>query len=666
MSFDINSNHFLYFIRKGLLYRFLLGFVFIILSEALSAGHFHNQNQVSLSHKVFVVSDLSLLNQITCMSYNVFREDSPAYHVIAGVKLLKIFKVDFTVYLVLLLILLIALFLLRRYEMNRLKIKNQLEIERAELESLRRLIALRSQFFTNLSHEFRIPLTLICGNIENLLSTQTSDAERERLESVRRNAGQLLTLVNQLLDLSKFEAGKMQLQFSRFNLISFADSIFHCFLSQAEPKGIKMIFEAGKDFIPVEMDRDKMGKMLNNLLSNALKYTDDGGVVRLLVNSLDHQIVEIRVEDNGQGIADEELTAIFNRFYQSGNTPGQNVEGTGIGLAHTRELAVLHNGSINAFSKKGEYTAFVIRLPVITAEPIDETTFDNALFSIEFPDSELPFRAVSSLDAVGSAESEDEKLQEIILVVEDNSEVRRFICKQLKDNYRTFEAEDGTSGFEIALQVIPDLIISDVMMPGIDGYQFSSEIRNNQLTSHIPLILLTAKSEVDDRLEGFENGIDDFITKPFSTRELRARIRNLLNIRKLLRERFERNGFAIPSDALSIPADKAFLEKAIWIIEEHIEDSGYKVESLAGALSISVSQLNRKLNALINVPAGELIRSYKLNRAAEMLKNKSGTVSEICYNLGFNDHAYFTRSFRKHFGCTPSEFMKAANTDKLN
>lgn len=645
MSFDIGYNHFSFFVCKNCLSRFLLCLLFIILSEAFIVRPINNDVIVRINHQVD--------NEIT---YPEFTE----------VNLMETQKADISKYFFLFLFVLFVLFLLRRYEMNRLKIKNQLELERIEHESLRRLNALKSHFFTNLSHEFRTPLTLISGNIENLLSNKISDYERERLDSVRRNARQLLTLVNQLLDLSKFEAGKMQLQFQCFDLISFASSVFHCFIPQAESRGIKMAFEPGKDVIPVEMDMDKMGNMLNNLLSNALKYTDDGGVIRLLIYPLDHQIVEIRVEDNGQGIPDDELTAIFSRFYQSGNAPGRKVEGTGIGLAHTRELALLHNGSINAFCKKNEYTAFVLRLPVITSKSVDKTSGDTFLRSTELSDSEPSFKSVPFKVADDSAEPENHQPNEIILVVEDNREVRHFICQQLEENYRIFEAEDGERGFELALQVIPDLIISDVMMPGIDGYQFSCQIRNNQLTSHIPLILLTAKAELDDRLEGFENGIDDFITKPFSTRELKARIRNLLNIRKLLRERFERNGFAIPSDSLTIPADKAFLEKAIRIIDDHIEDSGYKVESLAGELSISVSQLNRKLNALINLPAGELMRSYKLKRAAEMLKNKSGSVSEICYTLGFNDHAYFARSFRKHYGCSPSEFMKSANPDTLN
>ncbi len=669
MGFDDKHGHFLLYFRQFCLKRVLLVVIFsLIYTDIIMARPVYWQHEGGFSFYALSASDTDLTLPVLLSGFSVTDASDKASsdHNISEDKAVKFPDTYFFAYYLLLILLPLILFFLRRYEMNRLKMKNQLEFERIEVESLRKLNASRSQFFANLSHEFRTPLTLISGNIESLLTSENSEIKRERLESARRNAVQLLALVNQLLDLSKLEEGEMQLQFSRFNVISYATSVFNCFLPQAEVRDIKMIFESGRDYIPVEMDRDKMGRMLNNLLSNALKFTSDGGVVRFVISAIDDKIVEVRVEDNGLGIPDNELTAIFNRFYQCGNSHERRVEGTGIGLAHTRELAALHKGSITAYSKKNEYTAFILRLPVITAEPINDTAVADALFSNGLSVSETPCLTFPSGYPEEFAESINGKAREIILIVEDNSEVRNFILQHLEEDYKTLEADDGESGLEIARQIIPDLIISDVMMPGIDGYQFSNEIRNNQLTSHIPLILLTAKSDMDDRLEGFKNGIDDYITKPFSIRELKAIIRNLLNIRKLLRERFERNGFTIPSDALSIPADKAFLEKAIRIIEDHIEDSGYKVESLAGELSISVSQLNRKLNALINLPAGELMRSHKLKRAAEMLKNKSGTVSEICYTLGFNDHAYFARSFRKYYGCSPSEFMKSADSDITN
>lgn len=585
----------------------------------------------------------------------------PASPATAGFEMLK--TNETLIIFLFLVFVLVVILLLRRYEIGRIKIKNQLEIERVELESLRRLNELRSEFFTNLSHEFRTPLTLICGNTESLLSGDIPDEERRRLESVRRNAGQLLTLVNQLLDLSMLEEGKMQFQPSRFNLVAYARAVFQCFLSQAESRGVKMVFVSEDAVVPVEMDRDKMGKMLNNLLSNALKYTSEGGVVRLVITALDGRVAEVRVEDNGPGIPDDELTAIFNRFYRSGNPPGRKADGSGIGLAHTRELAGLHKGSINAYSKKGEYTAFVLRLPVITREPVPELNSDTVILGPDSCYSESPCSIGQAETADANSGNSHPGNGEIILIVEDDSEVRQFTRLQLEKDFRIVEACNGEEGFEAAINHVPDLIISDVMMPVMDGHRFSLEIRNHPVTSHIPLILLTAKAELDDRIKGLGNGIDDYITKPFSVKELRARIRNLLNTRKMLREHYGRNGFSIPDDALGIPADKAFLEKTYTLIREHLEDSGFKVETLASELSLSVSQLNRKLNALINLPAGELMRTCKLKRAAELLKNKSGNVSEICYALGFSDQAYFARSFRKYFGCTPTEYMKSGEQE---
>jgi signal transduction histidine kinase/AraC-like DNA-binding protein len=559
--------------------------------------------------------------------------------------------------------LLVVILLLRRYEIGRIKIKNQLEIERVELESLRKLNELRSEFFTNLSHEFRTPLTLICGNTESLLSADIPYEERKRIESVRRSAGQLLTLVNQLLDLSMLEEGKMQLQSTRFNLVAYARAVFQCFLPQAEVRGVKMVFASEDDSISVEMDRDKMGKMLNNLLSNALKYTSIGGLVRLVITALDHRVAEVRVEDNGLGIPDNELTAIFNRFYRSGNPPGRKADGSGIGLAHTRELAGLHKGSINAYSKNGEYTAFVLRLPVITSEPVPELNGDTMIYGPDSYNPEPPYCGESAETTDANAGIYHPENGELILIVEDNNDVRQFTRQQLEKDFRIAEACNGEEGLEAAKKYVPDLIISDVMMPVMDGLRFGREIRSHPATSHIPLILLTAKARMEDRIEGLENGIDDYITKPFSVKELRARIRNLLDTRKLLREHYERSGFSVPDDAPGIPADKAFLEKTFSIVHQHLEDSGFKVETLASELSLSVSQLNRKLNALINLPAGELMRTCKLKRAAELLKNKSGTVSEICYTLGFSDQAYFARSFRKYFGCTPTEYMKSCEPE---
>ena len=564
------------------------------------------------------------------------------------------------------------LYLARYSELKRLNKKHALELELVEFEKLKELDQMKSQFFANISHEFRTPLTLILGQIESVLSSKIDIKEKGKLHIANRNARRLLTLINQLLDLSKIESGSMELKAGQHNIVSFLKSLFYSFESIAELKKITLKFGSEFENIPVLFDPDKMEKIFYNLVSNAFKFTPANGEIKVGLNVLNNSVVEIHVKDNGKGICKKDLVHIFDRFYQADASTTREYEGSGIGLALTKELIELHKGNISVISEAGKGTEFIIQLPAgninhekeklidIPAEKFSFNKIDSELetiVSISSPEIRHPSSAIRHPESdIPSTEPDN---RELILIVEDNRDVRAYIREQTENDYSVIEASNGEEGILKAQENIPDIIITDVMMPKMDGYKFSKEIRKDEKTSHIPIIMLTAKAGLDDKIEGLETGIDAYLTKPFSAKELKVRIKNLIIQRKELRKRFSRATVIKPSEVSPFSADQEFLKKIINMIESHFEDEHFNVEKLAGKVNMSISQLNRKLNALIDQPAGQLIRSLRLQRAADLLKKRTGSVAEICYMVGFNDQAYFSRSFKKQFGISPSEYKKA-------
>ena len=555
-------------------------------------------------------------------------------------------------------VLIFLLYLIRRYEINRIKLGIQLKLEKVETDTLRKLDHLKSQFFTNISHEFRTPLTLILGQIESVMSSGIEAREKAKLQVAKRNARRLLTLINQLLDLSKLETGNMELNVSQHNIVTFIKNLFYSFESLAATKKIRLLFESDSTYLPVVFDLDKMENVFYNLVSNAVKFSKIHGEVKISIKLNDMQSVEIQISDDGIGIPAEQISGIFDRFYQVDNSSTRNYEGTGIGLALVKELIELHKGKVTVKSIEAEGSIFTVILPVGDVKPEIKTC--NSLVSNDIGFAEI--NTETEYFEIENASAGPEKLsiddREIVLVVEDNRDVREYIREQLEEFYHILEAENGLTGMEVAQEIVPDLIVSDLMMPKVNGFQFCKAVRNNERTSHIPIIILTAKAGFDNKIEGFEIGVDDYIIKPFSARELKVRVRNLINQRKLLRSRFKSATVIKPSEVTAISIDQLFLQKIIKIIEANFENQNFTPESLAESVNMSVSQLNRKLNALIEQPAGHLMRSLRLQRAADLLKKNAGTVSEICYQLDFNDPAYFSRAFKKQFGCSPSEFAK--------
>ena len=545
-----------------------------------------------------------------------------------------------------------GLYLLRRYELNRFNLKNQLQNERVETDSLRKLDQLKSHFFANISHEFRTPLTLIIGQIETLLDSENDRNRKKKLISVNNSAGQLLSLINQLLDLSKLEAGKMELTTKKQNIVPFLKNHFFSFESLSETKNITLNFSSSRSAMNVRFDTDKMEKVFFNLFSNAIKFTEPGGHIDVSVDVLkpNKDIIEIRVKDSGIGISSERLPYIFDRFYQADSSNTRKYEGTGIGLSLAHEMVLLHNGTIDVVSEEGVGTEFIICLPFEEGTgPVDhESDVDEQLLA----EADSVSKPIPDFDTLLSDHDE------IVLIVEDNGDVRSFIAEQLRGEYKILEAANGMEGIAVSQGTIPDLIITDLMMPEMDGYAFSEKIRSDEKTSHIPIIMLTAKAGLSPKIEGLELGIDAYLTKPFHVKELQTRVRTLIQQRKNLKQQFSKATYFKPSVIAKTPVDQTFLGKAIEVIDHHIREESFLVEDFALSLNMSISQLNRKLNALVGQSAGNFVRSVRLQRSAELLNQTDKTIAEICYEVGFNDQAYFSRSFKKQYGKSPTAFRK--------
>ncbi|MEO0470300.1 MAG: tetratricopeptide repeat protein [Bacteroidota bacterium] len=551
-------------------------------------------------------------------------------------------------------------FIWYRYR-QRLRLKEQafeLEQERArqeqrhkEAEKLRELDAMKTRFFTNISHEFRTPLTLILGQNEQLQAAVANPALRDRFRMVDRNGHRLLDLINQVLDVAKLEAGGMTLEAEAMDAIPFCKNLFYAFEAVAAEKQIHLQFESNVASILTAFDLKKLERVIFNLLSNAVKFTPEGGQVRMNVQQKGSgwQIV---VSDTGIGMRKEELPHVFDRFYQADSSESQPQPGTGIGLSLAKELVELHQGNIRVESEVGQGSRFIIELPI----PEDLAGYDKAAIS---EDEKLRPAAVPLRDMGISAiaESGDEKTR--ILVVEDNADIRSYVRDQLQGfGYQVLEAENGEVGLAMAKEHLPDLVISDVMMPKVDGYGVAKGMRKDERTSHIPLIMLTSKASDESRIKGFEHGIDEYLLKPFNAKELKARIVNLLEQRKRLRQRFSSATTIRPNEVSAVPIDQAFVQKVLQTIEDNLSEPQFGVEQLSEAAGMSVTHLNRKLRALVDQSAGKLIRSMRLQRAADLLKQQAATVSEIAYDLGFSDPTHFTRSFKKQFGMSPTEYVR--------
>ena len=534
------------------------------------------------------------------------------------------------------------------------------ERQKAQAERIRELDAIKSRFFANISHEFRTPLSLILGPVNQAMesipaSEAVDDAEEvpvkgRHLKVIRRNSLRLQNLVDQLLDLSKLDSGKMKLATARGQVVPFLRAITHSFESLAEYRHIHFHTSFPEEPEEAWFDRDKLEKILVNLVSNAFKFTPEHGAIRVLVE--EHKgFLKIQVSDSGTGMDAREIDKVFDRFYQVEGTESQ---GTGIGLSLARELVELHNGQISVESVKGQGTTFKVRLPYRR-----EYLPAEAAIPPEMDEEERPARAAAEglLFEEGGAidNASPSSGQPLALVVEDNPDLRRYIVENIQNDFLPIVAKDGQMGIDTAIEKIPDIIISDVMMPGKNGFELCSALKADARTSHIPIILLTAKAGQQHKIEGLEQGADDYLTKPFDVRELNVRMANLVEQRRCLRERFS-GGFKLQPDQVSLNSmDERFLQSIKEQVEANISNEFYTVEELARAVGFSRSQLHRKLKALTDKSPNQLIREFRLARAKELLEQKAGSVSEIAYQVGYSNLSYFSKSYKDAFGVSPSE-----------
>ena len=572
-----------------------------------------------------------------------------------------------------------ALYGIRRYELNRAGLKNKIKMDEAVLKEKEETDKIKSRFFANISHEFRTPLTLILGPAEKIFSN-TSDDHIKDADIIRRNSRRLLQLINQLLDLSKLESGKLKLEASKGNIVSFVKGVALSFESLAESKDIVLKLLAEKEFIELYFDKEKMMKILTNILSNAFKFTPEAGKITVSVKSnppllkgeLKGGSVEIKIRDTGIGIAEEELTKLFDRFYQVDNSQTREYEGTGIGLALTKELVEFHHGSITVESEKGRWTEFTLEFPLgrdhlKDEEIISEGTaksFEKIAETKILIDSQSISKKVFTeskmKEIISNGKEELEEDKTIILVVEDNYDMRQYIRESLDSNYLIEEAVNGEQGVRKAEKIIPDLIISDMMMPKMDGNELVTILKNDEKTSHIPIILLTAKAGQENKLEGLEVGADDYLTKPFDIKELHIRIKNLISIRKKLQEKFRNPEYYQPAklkveEKRLSSLDEKFINKVNDAIEKHLSEEDFNAEEFGVEVGMSRAQFYRKLKAITGMPASIYLRTVRLTRAKKMIEEKQGNISEIAYSVGFSSPSYFTKCFKDEFGYPPSE-----------
>ena len=530
----------------------------------------------------------------------------------------------------------------------------QLKISQEQTKKLEEIDQIKSRFFSNISHEFRTPLTLILGPIEKLISEFPNADIQKQAGLVKRNANRLLVLINELLDLSKLEAGKLKLKASKANIVSFIKGITMSFESVAERIDIRLKVKSASDEFELYFDKEKMTKIMTNLLSNAFKFTPEGGNITVTILESNHNSVAIKVKDSGVGISEEELPKLFDRFYQVDSSQTRGHEGTGIGLALTKELVELHSGKISVNSKLSERTEFIIELPLGRSHLKDKEI-------VNFEDTEVDDIIVDNEEFIPTTVEEVNdtevigKNKNILLVVEDNADVREYIKDSLGNDFQIEEASNGEQGVRKAKSFIPDLIISDIMMPKMDGNELTRILKNDEKTSHIPIILLTAKSEQESKLEGLAIGADDYLTKPFDTKELYTRIKNLVNTRRKLQEKFG-NGEYVPKPCnkkLSNLEDQ-FMCKVLEVIEGHISEDEFSIEQFGKEVGMSRVQLHRKLKALSGKSASHYLRSVRLSKAKQMIEEEKGNISEIAYSVGFSSPAYFTHCFKDEFGFPPS------------
>ncbi|NQU53830.1 MAG: response regulator [Bacteroidetes bacterium] len=544
--------------------------------------------------------------------------------------------------------------IIRWNAVKQVRLANNLEMEKLQHEQDQKMSEMKFRFFTNISHEFRTPLTLILAPLKELVSKkdkyEISEEVSNKISTVQNNSLRLMKLVNQLLDFRKMESGNMKLSASCSNLEEFVSEICHPFQELAEINNIRFKFKSALKTHEIWFDRDKMEIVLNNLISNAFKFIRENGKIEVALYEEEDEVL-VSVSDNGPGIPATEINHIFDRFYRVGQT--ENYASTGIGLALVKRFTGLQKGTISVTSTPNEHTEFIVSLLKGEAhlKPDEKVEIDNSAGGF--------IRKEQILSGILPGKSKPKTISEdCILIVEDNTEVKQYLKDLLEPLYGVETVSNGAEGFKKATELLPSLIISDVMMPVMDGFEFCKRIRSNDLTSTIPFIFLTAKSDEQFKLMGTQIGADDFISKPFDPTLLIEKVNNILTSRKKLEKKLSKSVRLEPSDIEITSSEEIFIGKLISIIEKNLQNPKFTSEVLASELNMSGSSLYRKLKGLTGSSTAEFIRSIRIKRAAQFLADREKTITEIAYDVGFNDVKHFRSVFQKQFSCSPSEYRE--------
>jgi len=554
----------------------------------------------------------------------------------------------------------ILIFIYRQFLINREKRRTYYQIKELETQRWKELDELKSSFFANISHEFRTPLTLIMSSLQKMMEEQLPGKNDLTVKLMYWNTNRLIFMINQILDLSKLDARKMKLSISKIKLEELLEPILLSFQTLTNSSEKVFDYEINDLETIVYCDVNKIERVVSNLLSNAFKYTDETGKISCRCRKVNYvpedmairnvdEYIEFAVFDNGKGIPHEIQDKIFERFFTYHHTFESS---TGIGLSLTKEFINLHGGNIKVESDPGVFTAFYMYLPLGVQH------MDNyEMVPLSALNRRVDFSHIKHLEIIGEViENEvDNSADQSILIVEDNAELQKILVALLKEKYKVLIAADGAKGIDMAIKYMPDLIISDIMMPHINGYELCKKLKNDILTSHIPIILLTAKVTNEDKIKGLSCGVNDYITKPFYNNEILLKVNNILSFQNKLKYKY--TNFILRNDNnidVSFDINDKLLLELKKVLEENYTDCNFNVDAFADILNISRVQLYRKVKSLTNQTTTEFIRNYRLEKAKELIKNKNFTVAQVAIQVGFSHPSYFTESFKKYFGTVPS------------
>lgn len=583
------------------------------------------------------------------MRNGTWNEDNAAQ---VNIKILPPYWKTWWAYMLYFIVSLLLLFVFQYYSIKWSQMKNKLKLEKLHREQEDKLHKLKQRFFTDISHEIRTPLTLILGSLNGLLLKENNEfSKRKPLLSIKKNTDRLLNLVNELLNFRKLETGGIKLKISECDIIPFVNEIYLTFSQQAIIKKIDYQFLSSNSEIPIWIDKIQMEKTIFNLLSNAFKFSQEGGIIKVMVSGQQEHI-KIVVSDTGQGIPKSKLKHIFERFYQNeNNNPEQ--KGFGIGLSIAKDIVRLHSGTIEVQSELDQGSSFTVLLPKGNAH------FKSSdILTIDHDEENIKSHSPKTDVVLAETYVKEEFSESVILIIEDNPHIREYLKVLLSKKYKVIEASNGREGLDMAIEHVPDLVISDIMMPIMDGMSFCYQLKTDIRISHIPVMILTGKTLIADKIEGYETGADEYLTKPFNEEILQVRVKNLLKGRSVLREKFLREGLTNPKEITLNSPDEEFLSKLVNIIEENIEESEFNIDQLSRDIGMSHSNVYKKLKALTGMTIIGFVKDFRLKRASQLLEQNKISITDVCFKVGYTDRRHFSQEFKKKFGISPSQYAR--------